>query len=410
MRTNIARHGGALGAAALALMVAGCATPTSADDAGGEGTASSDVQESETPQLRLAVAHEDGVAVLDGATLEALGDFPIEDDIRVAPAGDGRHVMVTTSSGFDVLDTGTWTDAHGDHGHSYTADPAMTDIEFTMTDPGHLVPHLGTTALFSDGDGTVTLFDSADLADGQPDADTVDLLAPHHGVALMLADGTMVTTEGTEETRSSVVARDAAGAEVARTDVCPDVHGEAIAADEVLGFGCTGSVAVFRDGAFASIPAPDAAASIGSLAGSEESDILLADYVTEDPDLDGANRIALVDTAAGTMSVVTLPTTYSYYGFGRGPEGDMLVLGTDGALHRLDPDTGDVTASIPMIEGWTPPEDWREPRPTLTVEGDIAYVTDPAGARVVAVDLEEDEIVAKAELDSVPTGTAPVSG
>ena len=52
------------------------------------------------------------IAVLDGGTLDLIDEFATEDFTRLNPAGDGRHVFVTMSEGFQLLDTGTWTDAY----------------------------------------------------------------------------------------------------------------------------------------------------------------------------------------------------------------------------------------------------------------------------------------------------------
>ncbi|MFP3393806.1 hypothetical protein SB782_34075, partial [Brevibacillus sp. SIMBA_076] len=79
------------------------------------------------------------------------GTFPTEDFTRVNPVGDGRHVLVTTSEGFQVLDT---------------AQPALTDTVFPADAAGHVVRHDGRTVLFSDGWGETTIFDTDALVDG----------------------------------------------------------------------------------------------------------------------------------------------------------------------------------------------------------------------------------------------------
>ena len=57
---------------------------------------------------RLTVTYDGGVQVLDATTLEVLADLPLAGFNRLNPAGDGRHVMVSTEGGFRVLDAGTW--------------------------------------------------------------------------------------------------------------------------------------------------------------------------------------------------------------------------------------------------------------------------------------------------------------
>lgn len=45
---------------------------------------------------------------------------------------------------------------------------------------------------------------------------------------------------------------------------------------------------------------------------------------------------------------------------------------------------------------------WQQPRPALFVRDGVAYVSDPAGQAIHAVDLESGEVAASAELDAEP--------
>lgn len=413
MKKTLSAHV-AVGALALALL-SGCASTPAASTA--DPAASDGPTETDSPQARLAVTHEGGVQVLDAATLDVLTDIDLDGPVRIAPAGDGRHVALNSENGIRMLDTGAWTDAHGDHGHSYTADPGLTEIAFEMAKPGHVVPHGDKTALFSDGDGTVTIFDTHDLAEGQPEIETVELRAPHHGVAVLLEDGTLVVTDGDDEERRSIVALDDSREEFRRTDECPDVHGEATAAEERVVFGCSGGVVVWTGDDFATVPAPDAGASIGTARGSDESSVVLTNYAVEGSreDVDGPRRIALVDTSragggAAAMSVVTLPAGYASSTLSRGPEGEGLVLGTDGVLRVIDETSGSITGELSVLDEWEVPEDYTVPRPSLTVLGETAWITDPATSTIHVVDLGELEVVTEAELDVVPNQLVAVTG
>lgn len=392
-------------AAALVLLLGACAAPAPADtpeDSTGE-------TELDAPQPRLAVLHGGGVLVLDATTLAEVADVPVDGATRIAEAGDGRHVFLTTEGGFRVLDGGAWTDSHGDHGHSYATEPALTDLEFAMDHPGHVVPHHGTTALFSDGDGTVTFLDADDLDEADPATRVLELADPHHGVALQLSDGVVLTTAGTEEGRSTVLALGSDGAELARTDACPDVHGETVAANEAVLFGCTGAVVVHEAGAFRTIALPDAEGGVGGPAGSDDSPVVLADYATADEEF--PTRVALIDLATDAVTLVELPAEYYYWSLARDEDGDGVVLGTDGALHVIDVATGALTASVPVLDAWSPPSDWRDPAPSVTVMDGVAYVTDPADNAVHAIDLATGESLGSADLgDTVPHSLALVRG
>ena len=95
-----------------------------------------------------------------------VGESDLDGFNRTTSAGDDLDVIVSTEGSFRVLDTGTWSEAHGDHAHHYTAAPALTDITFDADKPGHVVRHAGRTVLFDDGTGRVESFDPTGLADG----------------------------------------------------------------------------------------------------------------------------------------------------------------------------------------------------------------------------------------------------
>ncbi|MDR1118714.1 MAG: hypothetical protein LBL01_05405, partial [Bifidobacteriaceae bacterium] len=78
------------------------ATPPAAE----AETPASDAAEVSAPAPRLVVTYEGGVQVLDALTLALVEDIPLDGFNRLNPAGDGRHVFVSTAGGFRVLDTG----------------------------------------------------------------------------------------------------------------------------------------------------------------------------------------------------------------------------------------------------------------------------------------------------------------
>ena len=150
------------------------------------------------------MTHAEGITVLDAASLDVVGEARLAGFNRLNPAGDGRHVLVSTGSAFRVFDAGVWTEKHGDHGHSYAAPPALTDAAFEASKPGHAVFHAGRTALFSDGSGKVEIFDPAGLSDEGGDLPGTDVYTTpeaHHGVAVPLKDGKLLVTLGNDEAR-----------------------------------------------------------------------------------------------------------------------------------------------------------------------------------------------------------------
>ena len=53
----------------------------------------------------------------------------------------------------------------------------------------------------------------------------------------------------------------------------------------------------------------------------------------------------------------------------------------------IDEHTGEVTRKIAVVDPWTEPDEWQQPRPALKVVGGTAFVTEPDGNELHAVDL-----------------------
>ncbi|PSK96662.1 hypothetical protein CLV30_12543 [Haloactinopolyspora alba] len=397
--------------AALTLTACGTDDDAGTPSAGSTGAPTEQPRETDDATPRLVATYDGGALVLDGETLDVLETFDAEGFTRVNPAGDGRHVLWSVGDAFRVIDTGVWSGEHGDHEHHYVQDPALTDIEFEADHPGHVVHHAGLTALFSDGSGKIEIFDPNALAEGRPETETHTTAEAHHGVAVQLENGELVTTLGDEDSRSGIVVHNADGQEVTRNEQCAGVHGEAPAADGALLFGCENGVLIYRDGRITKVDSPDPYGRIGNQAGSHASPVVLGDYkVDPDAELERPERVSLIDTRSGTLRLVDLGTSYSFRSLGRGPHGAALVLGTDGAIHVIDPATAEVTTSIPVVDPWTEPMRWQQPRPTLTVVGHTAYVTEPAADEIHAVDLESRTVTSTTGLPATPNELTGVSG
>ncbi|ANJ26470.1 zinc metallochaperone AztD [Agromyces aureus] len=395
-----------------------CASPsggaaTTADET--SDTASSSSAEREVATTRIVATYDGGVLVLEGDSLEVVADLPLEGFLRVNPAGDGRRVLVSTDDAFEVLDTGVRVEPHGDHDHYYAVEPQLTGLSLPAEHPGHVTTNAGTTALFADGTGEALLYEEGALrnADEPDDVDATryESAEAHHGVVVPVTGGGLLATLGDESARTGAAALDAVGGELARTDACPGVHGAAVAADEAVVLGCEDGAIVWSGGAFAKVQAPDAHGRIGNQAGSAESTIVLGDYkVDPDADLERPTRVSLIDTTTATLRLVDLGTSYTFRSLARGPHGEALVLGTDGAIHVLDPVTGELVERIDVVDAWTEPVEWQQPRPAIEVHGHRAYVTDPAASALHLIDLDTGEVTASVELPHVPNELSSVGG
>ncbi|MBD0838022.1 zinc metallochaperone AztD [Streptomyces sp. TRM68416] len=390
-------RGRALTGTALALAVSTVLTACGAEDSSSTGTKSEGTA-SATPTVAvkepLVATFDGGLYILDGKSLKLATTIDLPGFNRVNPAGDKDHVVVSTDSGFRVLDA---------------TGQALTDIEYKGAKPGHVVRHAGRTVLFTDGTGEVNVFDPTALSSGKkPEGRTYTSAEPHHGVAIELADGTLVSTLGTEEKRTGALVLDKDNKEIARNEDCPGVHGEAAAENEAIGIGCEDGILIYKDGEFTKIDAPDDYGRIGNQAGSDTSPILLGDYKTDpEAELERPTRVSLIDTEKKKLRLVDLGASYSFRSLGRGPHGEGLVLGTDGALHVIDPNTGKVEKKIPAVGKWQEPLDWQQARPTLFVRGHVAYVSEPGKKALHAIDVETGKKIASATL---PKSTNELSG
>jgi hypothetical protein len=395
-----------------ALLATACASPAAGENPASEAEGATNGTKVDAQTPRVTVTYDGGILVLDGTSLEEVADLPIDGFTRVNSAGDGRHVLVTVPSGFQVLDAGTWTH----DGSSYVTDPELTDLIFEADAAGHVVKHGGKTVLYADGTGETTIFTTEDLLDSNgklPETEVVPAAEAHHGVSIELEDGTLLTTVGDSESRSGIRVLNAEREEIAKSDECPSVHGEGTAANDVVVFGCSDGVLAYDDGEITKIPAPDEYGRMGNAYVSDSSSIAVGDY-NSNPDSEGylLTELALIDTEAKTMQVVDLPDgiSYTWRDVARGPGDDVYLLGSDGNLHVLDETTGAITASYPVIDPWESPVEWQDPHPALVVHGGVAYVTEPAKGSLHAIDLATGEVIASAELNGTPNELAIAAG
>lgn len=391
-------RGRALTGTAMALAISTVLTACGGTESSSSTDTTSGKTASATPavaiQEPLVATFDGGLYILDGESLKLAATIDLPGFNRVNPAGDKDHVVVSTDSGFRVLDA---------------TDQALTGIEYKGAKPGHVVRHAAKTVLFTDGTGEVDVFDPTALSGGKkPAGRTYTSAEPHHGVAIELADGKLVSTLGTEEKRTGALVLDRNNKEIARNEDCPGVHGEAAAKNEAVAFGCEDGVLIYQDGQFTKIGSPDDYGRIGNQAGSDASPVLLGDYKTDpEAELERPTRVSLIDTEKKKLRLVDLGTSYSFRSLARGPHGEALVLGTDGAIHVIDPATGRIEKKIPAVSEWQEPLDWQQARPTLFVRGHIAYVSEPGKKALHAIDVEAGKKLTSVTL---PKSTNELSG
>lgn len=371
----------AVAAIALAVGLAP-ATPVTASPAGS------------TSSSRIVVGTDTAAIVLDAGTLSTIGTIPLAARPALAPSGSTRHVFLTPSGTGTVriLDTGAKV-----RGHRATA-PHLEAGVLAGVRPGHVVAEHGRTAVFDDGTGVIQVVRDSSLS---RTALSVRAFAPypaHHGIALPLRHGYLVSVPAADSTARVGVARISdKGRVVSRWDTCPGLHGEGHARGGVIAFGCEDGIFVYRAGKATKIAEPLQEGRTTTLAGSESSTVLAGNFLS--------TSVLLADTRTSTTRMVDLGTEYG--AIGRDDEDRVVVLGTDGAIHLIDPKTGAGLGQLPVLDAWTTADTIR---PSMSVAGHEAFVTSPASRSVLRVDLEDGSIKAEVTLASAPTGVLAPGG
>ncbi len=351
-----------------------------------------------TERPRVAIAHDNGVLVLDAKNLATLDAFRLPARPALSVAGDGRHVFLTPSGTGTVriLDTGD------PDGRGAARRPAMERGVVAGMRPAHVNGEHGRTAIYDDGTGVVQV-----VSDDQLDSPVLSLrsfapYAAHHGVAVPLRTGYLVSVPAEGSSARVGVARMTENGRIAaRWDTCPGLHGEGGAKGGLVAFGCEDGIFTFHRGKAGKIAEPEGVVGrVGTLAGSPSSSVLAGDYTS--------TQLVLADTETGKTRLVDLGMAYG--SFTRDDHGDLVVLGTDGKVHVIDPATGEIEASTQVVPAWSKPTDYTQPRPQMAVVGHQAMVTDPRSERVVLVDLERHRVTRSVTLPVVPTGLVVTGG
>ena len=337
-----------------------------------------------------------------GMKHELLADLPAEGYLLLNHAGDGPHVFVSSDKAFGALDLGSFSKPHGDHLHHYAGDPVFPGFEVGATKPGHVAARDGKAVLFDDENGDVTTMRLTGM-------DAVDhfRVPVHDGIAVLGEDGTyMGTITDDDGKRTGVAQVDADGKELERFEQCPGAHGAEETAAGIF-VGCADGAVVFLDGEVTKVESPDEYGRIGNQAGSAESWHVIGDFksdkkAADDEELERPEKVSIINAETGELKLVDLGTSYTFRSLGMNDDGLAVVRDAAGKLHLIDAEQAKVVKTLDVIDAWEESEEWQDPRPALAVEGDVAYVTDPATKKVHVVDLKGEAKTLTADLPETP--------
>lgn len=371
------------------LLISACGAPATSD----AGTAPTPeatphgyiegAQENAEPQTGLlTLDRETGEAqllsLLTEETVDA-GTFGPVDEVHQ----DGRYAFITSGDRVEVFDTGAWTVPHGDHRHYYSTEPGTVG-SIEIAQPGVIAGDGSTVAVFSESSGYASLFSTKDLDAGEITETGRITTSPHIGVVIPFEDHFLASIAGDDGAPDGVEVRTMEDETVLAKQSCPGLSGHAQTRAGVV-FSCTdGALLVSEDdGAFTAerIPYPTGV------------DIESATTLQHRP---GSNELAGPAGDAGVWHLDVPERTWTLLktsvpvaaAAAVGDTQHVLAVGTDGSLLSLDPASGEVLTTAPLLEAGA--DSFQ-----LRIDTARAYVGDPASSKVYEVDYADNLRVAR---------------
>jgi hypothetical protein len=375
------------------------------DDAHGHD----DEHEAAGTRLLVASADTPTLVVLDLATGRVIARFTTPGVGHVHQLPDPRHAAVLhpDEHRVTIVHSGLSAVDHGDHMDLLEGTPYVLQTMHLGRQPTQLVAHGSDIVVTAAGDGVIAWLDSRLLgisldyteiavAGGEPRA-----LAVVGGELLVARDGSLERYDRSGAlVDSGDGCREPAGAAVVGADYGgpEDATGPGAATTVLLG--CADGVLLVEIAGDGTLVArlldypggSPAGARAGAFVGHPERGVAIGTFGV---------GLLVVDVAARTVRAVDLSAAPLDVRFSEG--GDVLVVLTgDGRLHRLDPASGEVAASVEVAAAVEP----GAPLPSLALLGDVAYVADPTHRRVLEVHVDDMAVERRFDLDVTPGGVA----
>lgn len=353
-------------------------------------------------RLLVADGVESIVSVVDLESGDVLATYELSAAATVYTSPSGRYGFAVQADGniANVIDSGVELEAHGDHYHTNVKTPSLLDFTFEGPVPIHFVIHEGQIVVFTDEDGVATLFSEANITDASAPLLSFASDAPHHGVGVALGDVVLLShfdPDG-EGLPNGVDVFDLDGNLLQSFGDCDQLHGEAPLHNGAA-FACEQGVMVIEqhndhfDAHTIAYPSDGRA---WGLAHDERSSYLFGDY--------GDTALVRVDLVTGTSEVIEFTEAIWDFKFHPDDADKLLVLTIDGSLHVIDVASGADEGSTPVVDAFTLPESWSDPRPALATISGHALVSDPVNGLVQIVHLDGLEVEGSYAVGGTPVG------
>ena len=379
---------------------------------GGDGHNHNEQPEAVASERRLLISSMDEglVEVVEPLSGEVIESLALTGPARLYPTENQRFAVTvqTDNDQVSVIDGGLWTEDHGDHLHDYEETPSLLDAAMTGERPIHFVAHGGTVAIFFDGEGTTQLIQQRELEDADAELATLDSGAPHHGVAVPLGDQVLLSMPDTESDSAlpiGMAVYSLSGELLQEFPDCPGLHGEAALGD-LVAFGCGDGVLIIDTSGESfsaqkiANPADGGDNRVGTIMAHEALPVFIGNF--------GSDALSVIDPAAGTLTPLPLPVASAGFRLDPHQAEHLVVLTIDGQLHTLDPQSGDILGSLPLIAPVDPEAERGSPRPALAVDKGVVYVSDHTTGEVFVVNLESMSVINSVQATSIPLSLATV--
>lgn len=347
----------------------------------------------------------------DGATLASFavdGEAPSlygSPDSRYLVAIQRAENLVT------FVDSGLYTEDHGDHMHDYAETPTMLNFSLNDNRPTHYSLGKDRGIVFFDSSDAasskVTLFTDETLGNGAEEA-SLDLTDSMHGVA-KLADGKLFVTYREaatglpDQVERYSFSGDAFSFEDRYDETCPALHGAA-ANSHVVAFGCSDGVLAIdlHDDNYPTIKLdnPDSLANdsrIGTLAGHPDVEALAGI---------AGDQLFVIDAEASSDNYRELELGE---GVGRVAQGFdahgevFYVMGDDGILRLFQPENDwALAASVAVTDSLN--ENAASPAIAPSGAEDRLFVLNPNNRSITEIDTLDGDIIRTIDLNFDASG------
>lgn len=360
--------------------------------------------------VRLAVNdHESGaVHVIDLSSGDVVETFELSARATLYTGENGRYVYAvqTNANIVNVIDSGVRQVWHDDHYDTDIGVPAVLDFAATGSRPIHFVTWDEWVSIFNDGDGTVAIFSEDDVHHADAEVILISTERPHHGVGAAVGEYVLAGIANMDNLDSSlpigVAVYTLDGEEIERFEDCPGLHGEAHAGHHGMAFACSDGILIveWHDDEFTATkldyPAGSGDTRSGTLSSAHGGQYIIGNF--------GPDGLIRIDHEAGTIERIELPVDMWRFAVYDYDPAHAVVLTMDGALHLIDIASGEIEASVEVVEPFTRPSRGAA-RPAFTLGGHYAYVSEPLPGDIAIVNLETMEL----EEDRIFVGGKPSS-